>query len=130
MKVFLDDVREPKDCLGYMYKRIGSLNPIYLEDWKTVRNYSEFVDCIEQNIEKITHVSFDHDLADGHYHKNMQDGVLNYDSFDFESDENKTGFHAAKWMKEFYKSKGINLPIMFVHSMNPVGTKNIINVFK
>jgi len=130
MKVFLDDVREPRDCLGYMYKRIGALNPIYLEQWEIVRNYSEFVDCIEQNIGKITHVSFDHDLADGHYHKNMQEGVLNYNSFDFEPDENKTGFHAAKYLKELYEKKNIELPVMFVHSMNPVGTENIINIFK
>ena len=31
MKLFLDDVRIPSDCINYMYKRIGALNPIYLE---------------------------------------------------------------------------------------------------
>lgn len=42
----------------------------------------------------------------------------------------KTGYHCAKWMKDSYEENKIELPVMFVHSMNPVGTDNIINVFK
>ena len=43
MKLFLDDVREPKDCFGYMFARIGRLQEIYLEEWVVVRNYEKFV---------------------------------------------------------------------------------------
>jgi hypothetical protein len=35
-----------------------------------------------------------------------------------------------KYMKWFYDENRIPYPIMFVHSMNPVGTEKIINLFK
>lgn len=132
MKIFLDDYRNPIDCLPYMHQRIGKLNPIYNErEWYTVRNHPAFVEAINKFKGEITHVSFDHDLANGHYHKNMQEGVLNYNSEDFNSNEfNKTGYHSAKYLKEVYEKEGLSLPIIFVHSMNPVGTENIINLFK
>ena len=131
IKIFLDDVRNPIDCIGYMHTRIGNLNPIYLENWVIIRNYPDFEETVRVHAGNISHISFDHDLADGHYHKNMQEGVLNYDSEDFNCDDyNKTGYHAAKYLKELYKKQNLKLPIIFVHSMNPVGTENIINLFK
>ncbi len=132
MKIFLDDYRIPLDCIPYMYQRIGNLNPIYQETWKVVRNYNEFVDVITSNYKDITHISFDHDLADFHYR-------FDKDDYEFMSEDEmektfgsieKDGLDCAKWVKEFYNQKNIELPIMFVHSMNPVGTKNIINLFK
>lgn len=119
MKIFLDDVREPRDCLGYMYTRIGLLNPIYLEEWQVVKNYDEFLDFVSKNSDKITHISFDHDLADEHY---ISDDTQNYTE--------KTGYDCAVWLKNYYKENNLDLPVMFVHSMNPGGTQNIINVFK
>ena len=132
MKIFLDDYRIPADCLKYMYQRIGKLNPIYNDsEWIVVKNYPQFVRAVIRFKGEITHVSFDHDLADGHYHQNMQEGTINYDSEDFNNDDiNKTGYHAAKFLKELYLENKLELPIMFVHSMNPVGTENIINLFK
>lgn len=131
MKIFLDDIRQPVDCVGYMYQRIGlDFNLYAKEDWIIARNYQEFVDLVETHKGEITHISFDHDLAEGHYHQNMQEGVLNYNSEDFVNDYHKTGYHCAKYLKELYKNTGLELPIMFVHSMNPVGTQNIINLFK
>lgn len=132
MKLFLDDVREPHDCLQYMYKRIGAANLLYDNpDWIVVKSYPEFVKAVKKLKGKLSHVSFDHDLADGHYHKNMQEGTINYHSDDFnEDDYNKTGWHAAKYLKDMYNEEGIEYPVMFVHSMNPVGTQNIINLFK
>jgi hypothetical protein len=68
MKLFLDDIRNPEDCIHYMHKRIGSFNPIYLaEDWIIARNYDDFVRIITASNHIITHVSFDHDLAIEHY---------------------------------------------------------------
>ena len=132
MKLFLDDYRSPSDCAKYMHVRIGSENPIYLTgEWYIVRNYPEFVKAINQYKGEITHISYDHDLADGHYHKNMQKGKLNYFSKDFLSDDfNKTGWHCAQYMKMTYDNLSLPYPKMFVHSMNPVGTENIINLFK
>jgi hypothetical protein len=64
MKIFLDDVRIPKECINYMYHRIGPLNPIYLEEWVVIKNYYDFVKIVKQNHKDITHVSFDHDLGE------------------------------------------------------------------
>jgi hypothetical protein len=127
MKVFLDDVRIPMDCIPYMYKRIGNLNPIYLEKWEIVRSYEEFVKFVSENYMNITHISFDHDLADEHYNPAMYDSAEEYSKLEFKE---KTGYDCAIWLKNYYAEKSISLPIMFVHSMNPVGTENIINVFK
>jgi len=121
MKIFLDDIRHPQDCLLYMHQRIGTLNPIYLQEWVIVRNYDEFVNVVSNNIDNITHVSFDHDLADEHYDHTTWESPMYLE---------KTGLDCAKWMKDFYEKNNTDLPTMFVHSMNPVGTKNIINLFK
>jgi hypothetical protein len=132
MKVFLDDIREPEHCIHYMPRRIGPASAIYLEDWVVVRNYDEFKEVVSKNIRRITHVSFDHDLADSHY--TPEEFWEDY----YKSDEwqkaqvhsEKTGYECAKWMKEFYEDSGVGLPTLFVHSMNPVGTDKIINLFK
>ncbi len=128
MKIFLDDIRNPKDCLSYMHTRIGSLNPIYNEEWIIARNYPEFQELVAEYAPDITHVSFDHDLADEHYNDlmNVEDADYNalYDTF-----KERTGYDCAKFLLEYYKDTW-ELPIIFVHSMNPVGTQNILNVFK
>lgn len=129
MKIFLDDVRSPSDCAKYMHARIGSLNPIYLEDWYIVRNFEQFQDVIFRYHKDITHVSFDHDLAEAHYHESMYQGGKVYMKY-LETTSEKTGYDCAKWMKNFYEENSIEFPVMFVHSMNPVGTENIINLFK
>lgn len=128
MKLFLDDVRTPKDCLNYMYKRIGSLNPIYLEEWEIVRTHEQFVSFINDNARQITHISFDHDLADLHYDNTMYESEEAYNKH-LESVGEKTGFDSAKYMKWFYDENKLKYPIMFVHSMNPIGTKKIVDLF-
>ena len=133
MMIFLDDIRSPQECASYMDKRIGKLNPIYNKGgWYIVRNYDEFQDSIIKYIDDITHISFDHDLADEHYTPEEY-----WESFDKSKEyqekqvyKEKTGYECAKWLKEYYIYKEKELPIMFVHSMNPVGTENIINLFK
>lgn len=133
MKIFLDDVRDPIDCAKYMHKRIGKDNFIYLEkDWVIVKNYYEFMTTINQAMQdnvKITHISFDHDLADEHYDPSMMVSDEDYNAL-YETFEERTGYDCAKWLKEWYKEYNLELPIMYVHSMNPIGTQNIINVFK
>lgn len=121
MKVFLDDIRNPEEAATYMHARIGKLNPIYLENWMVVRNYEDFIHVVEKNFDSITHISFDHDLADEHYDHTTWENPMYTE---------KTGLDCAKWLKQFYKEKETDLPVLFVHSMNPIGTQNIINVFK
>lgn len=129
-KLFLDDYRRPIDCAQYMHTRIGTENPIYLQnDWIVAVNYQHFVRIVNKlGIPKF--VSFDHDLADGHYHQNMQEGVINYDSTDFQNDAHKTGYHCAKWLIDKCIESGAPLPKYYVHSMNPVGTENITSLLK
>lgn len=126
MKVFLDDIRIPMDCISYMHRRIGRENLLYQEHWRIVRNYEEFVDVISKYSKNITHVSFDHDLSDEHYHDSMFSSPDEYNKLVFKE---KTGFDCARWMKNFFEESGIKLPIIFVHSMNPVGRKNIIDLY-
>jgi hypothetical protein len=42
----------------------------------------------------------------------------------------KTWLDCAKYFKEFYDRNKLKYPIIFIHSMNPVCTQNIINLFK
>jgi hypothetical protein len=130
MKIFLDDYRQPHDCLKYMHMRIGSDNLIYQAgDWLIVKNYPQFVNAIEKyGLPEL--ISFDHDLADGHYHANMQEGVLNYMGDSFNDDYNKTGYHCAQWLVTYCMDKGALLPDFIVHSMNPVGTENILSLLR
>lgn len=124
MKIFLDDTRNPKEVLGWMYKRIGALNPIYNKSWLIVKNYDEFKNVLTKYLPDITHISFDHDLCDEHYQKCL-DGEIEYDSL-----SEKTGYDCAKLMKDLYDLLELDYPVMFVHSLNPVGTENIKNLFK
>lgn len=132
MKLFLDDYRVPMDCIVHMYDRIGLLNSVYRDDkWVVLRNYPDFVRAINKYKGAVTHISFDHDLADGHYNQNMQEGTINYDSEDFSgNDFNKTGYHAALYLKKVYVEHQLALPIILVHTMNSVGRKNIEEVFE
>lgn len=133
MKLFLDDIRSPQECASYMHHRIGKLNPIYIDgNWFIVRNYNEFVMAIEKYHNEITHISYDHDLADEHYTTEEYWDDFNR-SKEYQEKQNykeKTGLDCAKFMKQFYKNMRLKHPVMFVHSMNPVGTQNIIDLFK
>lgn len=129
MKLFLDDIRNPSDCASYMYKRIGPLNLTYLEgDWLIVRNYDQFCAAIGKYEKDITVISFDHDLADGHYHESMDKSREEYEEH-LKTVKEKTGLDCAKYFKEKFKDRQV-WPMLFVHSMNPVGTENIISLFK
>lgn len=119
MKIFLDDFRRPGYCTQYMYRRIGNLISLYSEEWEVVTNFNEFVSVVIENINKITHVSFDHDLSEEHYL---------YDAF-YNRYTEKTGYDCAEWMLTFYKKMDKSLPEVFVHSMNPVGRERIEKLF-
>jgi hypothetical protein len=136
MKIFLDDVRNPKDCLGYMYQRIGNLNPIYDEDWVIVRNYEQFkliVGAAYERFITITHISFDHDLGED-VATYLRESGLSKRKARQSKKEVKSGYDCAKWFIEYYEGFGDNPPVpfptIFVHSTNPVGRQNIENLFK
>lgn len=118
-KLFLDDIRNPIDCCSYMQYRGIDLKQ-YHEEWDIVRNYKEFVEHI--NLVGLPDIiSFDHDLADHLLDKDRN--ILS----------EKTGYDCAKWLIEYCMDNNEELPKFIVHSMNPVGTKNIkdlLNNFK
>lgn len=120
-KLFLDDIRDPTNCVGYMHTRIGKMNPIYLEEWVVVRDYDSFIKMIkEKGIPR--YVSFDHDLAPDHYR-------IPFDAWDLDPSleelPEKTGNDCAKWLVEHCKELNHALPTCFIHSMNPVGSVRI-----
>jgi len=125
MKLFLDDIRVPTDCINYMsYQRKPYTEP----DWVIVRNYNEFVKWIVANsLKDIELISFDHDLADEHYDPKMYD--LEGDTYNdlYRKFKEKTGYEAAKWLVEYCMNTGSMLPRFICHSMNPVGKLNIVS---
>ena len=117
-KLFLDDIRQPKDAINLVP---SNYNKIFWDnDWSIVRNYREFVNWILSNgVPDL--ISFDHDLADIHYEVDFSD-------WDFSSDQlgvEETGLDCAKWLVDYCVDNGSILPKYIVHSANPAGRKNI-----
>lgn len=104
-------------------------------DWTIVRNYDQFVEVITE-FGLPDFISFDHDLADFHYgvmmkemdHYNAQNegkgGPLNL-TFDYGPE--RTGFDCAKWLVNYCMDEKLAFPDYAVHSMNPIGSKRIID---
>lgn len=121
--LFLDDIRDPKDCCHYM-------KPVQLywyTDFIIVRNYDAFVKLITERYNNGSFpelVSFDHDLADEHY---APENVWHkYDEWAEEKGfKEKTGYDCAKWLVDFCMENKLPLPNYIVHSMNVTGAKNI-----
>jgi hypothetical protein len=120
-KLFLDDVRIPKDAIGLVPDKHNRF--YFSNDWDVVTNYDDFVEYIELNgVPKF--VSFDHDLGDtamDEYFRNVAtNGTLDYDNI-----EEKTGLDCAKFLVEYCADENQSLPEYLVHSANPVGKRNI-----
>ena len=108
-KIYLDDVRTPKD---------GS--------WTVVRSYEEFVDRItEVGIDNIDCFSLDHDLGDTAMKEYFNNVHPNY-QLNYENIKEKTGLDCAKWLVETYLDADLNMPTVYVHSANPIGSANIM----
>lgn len=128
MKIFLDDIREPYEAASWMHQRIGTLNPIYLEEWTIVRNGSQFITIVSNFINDITHVSFDHDLGEDEATQLRLSGISKRQAR-IHKKTVMSGYDCACWMKAFYLGKGIDLPLIFIHSQSNVGTENIMFEF-
>lgn len=123
-KLFLDDVRDPNECVKYMHKRIGNQNTIYLEDdWVIAKDYNEFVKTIKENGWPDV-VSFDHDLADEHYDIGKMDDETEYNAL-YNGFEEKTGYDAVIWLCGYHEEDLEPFPQCFIHTQNPVGYQNI-----
>ena len=118
-KLFLDDIRMPKDCANGLVP--SQMSKIYWDDdWFIVRNFKQFIDWISEN-GLPDFISFDHDLADIHYTIDYSDINWPYSNPDME----KTGYDCAKWLGNYCLDKNLSLPDFIVHSQNPVGKMNI-----
>jgi hypothetical protein len=127
-KLFLDDIRIPFDCVKYM--KPDDLKYMYEdEEWDIVRTYNDFVGYIEHfGVPDL--ISFDHDLAEEHYHPSMfSDDKSMYNNVQSQFKE-KTGYDCAKWLCDYCSQNGLPLPTYLVHSMNPVGRDNILGVLQ
>lgn len=72
-------------------------------EWVVVRSYRAAIDTILTHFNEITEISFDHDLGEG-----------------------KTGYDIAVEVEKLVDAKHlINVPVMHVHSRNPVGAKRL-----
>lgn len=124
MNLYLDDCRLPTE--SSFFTKDHDYDKL---EWVIATSYDEFVKIVIEyyDINGVLPnvISFDHDLADSHYET--------VSIIDYEKYEEKTGFHAAKWLTEFCMEKKIDLPTCKIHSMNSVGAENIrsyLNNFK
>jgi hypothetical protein len=116
--LFLDDMRMPHEVALYFEPQ--HIRSVYEEQkWIIVRSYNEFVTHITENGLPVC-ISFDHDLADEHYNQANND----------EDYKEKTGYECAKWLVEFLIEHNLELPVIYCHSMNPVGKQNILKLFE
>jgi hypothetical protein len=118
MNLFLDDYLNPSDVTWI---------DLPLLEWTIVRNFEEFVKIIKIEIPKF--ISFDHDLAGEHYNKYsiLSDGTRFIDYTKFTK---KTGYDCAFFLKNYCDRKNTKIPNYIVHSLNPIGSKNIINILE
>ena len=109
MRLYLDDVRTPKDT-----------------DWEVVRSYDEFVAHIRlHGLENYELMSLDHDLGDTAMNEYYNNVHPNY-TLDYSNIKEKTGMDCAKFLVAESMTKGIPLPAIYVHSANPIGSDNIM----
>jgi hypothetical protein len=109
-KIYLDDVRTPKES-----------------DWTVVRNYDEFISKIQDigDLSLIDVISLDHDLGETamiEYYKNVSP---NY-TLDYGNIREKTGMDCTKWLVNYSMDSEQDLPLVVVHSANPIGSANMM----
>lgn len=102
INIFLDDERDPK----YLTNMLGRKYP---QDWIIARDYFDFCKLVDQNLDKIKLVSFDHDIA----------------SYD-ESGKEWTGKDAADYLVIKCLDSDTKFPSWYVHTSNTSGRPNII----
>ena len=107
--IYLDDVRVPKD-----------------PKWIVVRSYEEFVAKVQElGLDNIQEISLDHDLGPQSTRHFLTTASKTY-KFDYDAVDEKTGLDCAKWIVDYSMDMGIKLPLIYVHSANPVGSSNIM----
>ena len=109
--LFLDDVRIPTHVTWVDIPKN--------QHYSLVRNYDQFIELINlRGLPK--YVCYDHDLADSHYGYGLNNDNIPYGEY-----LEKTGYDCAKWLVAYCAERKIKHPPYIVHSLNPIGKKNI-----
>ena len=109
MRLYLDDVRTPKDS-----------------GWEVVKSYDEFIKHIQLNrLDAYEVISLDHDLGRTAMDEYFNNVHPNY-TLDYNNIKEKTGLDCAKWLVAESMNKNIPLPQIYTHSANPIGSANIM----
>lgn len=121
--LFLDDNRQPHKVTWVKLPQVH---------WTIAKSYADFTRIIlAKGLPNI--ITFDHDLADEHYaeyewahnDKNLKKGQFQYSKM-----KEKTGYDCAKWLVEYCMANKLELPTYYIHTMNPIGAKNIKSLFE
>jgi hypothetical protein len=78
--------------------------------WIIIRDYFSFIKFLDDNIENITLISFDHDIAS------------------YKDSKEYTGKDAANYLIEICLDNSLKMPKWYVHSDNTVGAHNINSI--
>jgi len=122
-RIYLDDIRTPIE-----------------EGWIVVRSLAELKDkVLELGLERISHISLDHDLDQTAMAEYFGNVAKNY-TIDYSKIEEPTGMDCVRWLVEHFYSKNpkrkmmsrlekksypIKFPYITVHSHNPIGAANM-----
>lgn len=131
--LFLDDIRDPVECMYYTTAQMPQDKTIYTKkSWTVVRDYDQFVNVITERLKHGSFpavISFDHDLADEHYAP--QEYYHDYNKFQSDNPfKEKTGKECADWLVQLCIDEELELPATYVHSMNPHGLSRIVESIK
>ncbi len=118
IRLYLDDVRSPKDPNNEWVDGVPQ--------WEVVRSYDEFVAHIQKNsLENYEVISLDHDLGETAMKEFYNNVHPNY-TLDYNNIAEKTGYDCAKWLVAEGMRTGVQLPQIYTHSANPIGSANIM----
>lgn len=109
VRIYLDDVRTPID-----------------NDWVVVRNHDEFMEAITKHgLTNIDLISLDHDLGKEAMKEYFTNVMPNY-TLDYSNIEEKTGMDCCKFLVNLSLDTQEPLPLVYVHSANPIGSANMM----
>ena len=108
INLFLDDIRTP----NMSHNSEKGLGVGYSDEstWVIKRDYFSFIDYLNENLENIELISFDHDIAS------------------YRNGREYTGKDGANYLIELCLDRNIKMPKWYVHSDNTVGAYNINSI--
>lgn len=116
--LFLDDTRWPRDVswVNFDYTNI---------DWLIVRSYEQFVKALSDT-DSFSIISFDHDLDQSASLECVR-SITHKCDYNYNRVKLKTGKDCALYLKQVCDN-GYPIPKYLVHTLNPQGANNIIEV--